>query len=77
MRGVVVVASNDGIVWNHLTTVYAPTHTETNTKSQLSGNTTAYKFYRYIVTRGIVVNDGNAGYINAYLSLVTMKTYVP
>ena len=41
MRGVVVVASNDGIVWNYLTTVDAPTLAEANTKSQLSGNTTA------------------------------------
>ena len=71
MRGVVVVGSNDGIVWNYLTTVDAPTLAETNTKSQLYGNTTAYKFYRYIVT--------NAGgtYGNPYLSLITMKTYIP
>ena len=71
MRKVVVVGSNDGNVWNYLTTVDAPTLAETNTKSQLYGNTTAYKFYRYIVT--------NAGgtYGNPYLSLITMKTYIP
>ena len=77
MRQVVVVASNDGINWNNLTTVDAPTLAETNTKSQLYGNTTLYKFYRYIVTMGIFVGDSNAGYINAYLSLITMKTYIP
>ena len=77
MRQVVVVASNNGSTWDYLTTVDAPTNLDMNTKSQLSENTSAYKFYRYIVTRGIVVGDGNAGYTNAYLSLVTMKTYVP
>ena len=70
MHGVAIVASNDGIDWNYLTTIDAPTLQDTNTKSQLSGNTTAYKFYRFIVTHA----GGNS---NAYLSSVTMKTYNP
>ena len=51
MRQVVVVASNNGSTWDYLTTVDAPTNLDMNTKSQLSENTSAYKFYRYIVTR--------------------------
>ena len=67
--GVVIVASNNGITWNYLTTIDAPTVNDTGSGTQLSTNTTIYNYYRYIVTKSNVSNP--------YLSSIVMKSYIP
>lgn len=47
----IIVGSNDGIIWNYLTTINAASINSINTGTTLTNNVTTYSYYRFIITQ--------------------------
>lgn len=63
-KTIILAGSNDGTTWSLLGTINATTYTQTN--ATLSGNTTAYSYYRFVVTL-IASGETTCGFQNVIL----------